>query len=72
MLAVVGLGAYRPAFAAPAAVCGLQEQVIGSTQIWLLPNPSGLNAHHPGAALVELFRALYDAAVRLYFHVPAE
>jgi double-stranded uracil-DNA glycosylase len=65
MLAVVGLGAYRTAFAAPDAVCGLQEQVVGPTQIWLLPNPSGLNAHHSGAALVELFRALYDAVIRL-------
>lgn len=62
ILAVVGLGAYRTAFADPHAACGLQDQVIGSTRVWLLPNPSGLNAHHQGAALVELFRALYHFA----------
>jgi len=62
ILAVVGLGAYRTAFADPHAVCGLQDQVIGSTRVWLLPNPSGLNAHHQGAVLVELFRALHDFA----------
>lgn len=62
ILAIVGLGAYRTAFAEPQAVCGLQDQVIGSTRVWLLPNPSGLNAHHPGPALVELFRALHHFA----------
>ena len=62
VLAIVGLGAYRVAFANPQAVCGLQDQVIGSTRVWLLPNPSGLNAHHPGPALVELFRALHHFA----------
>ena len=62
VLAIVGLGAYRSAFNNPEAVCGLQDECIGSTQIWLLPNPSGLNAHHPGPALVELFRALHEFA----------
>jgi double-stranded uracil-DNA glycosylase len=62
ILAVVGLGAYRTAFAAPNAACGLQDQVIGSTRVWLLPNPSGLNAHHTGRELVELFRALHSFA----------
>lgn len=62
ILAVVGLGAYRAAFTKPEAVCGLQDECIGSTRIWLLPNPSGLNAHHPGPALVELFRALHEFA----------
>ena len=58
ILAFVGLGAYRSAFASPKATCGLQEHAIGSSCVWLLPNPSGLNAHHQGKALVALFRAL--------------
>ena len=62
ILAVVGLGAYRIAFADPHAICGLQDQVIGATRVWLLPNPSGLNAHHQGSALVELVRALREFA----------
>lgn len=62
ILAIVGLGAYRTAFSDPEAACGLQHQAINSTRIWLLPNPSGLNAHHSGPALVELFRALRSFA----------
>jgi len=58
VLAVVGLGAYRLAFAKPKAACGLQDEMIGETQIWLLPNPSGLNANHPPAALAERFGEL--------------
>ncbi len=60
-LAVVGLGAYRLAFDAPKAVGGLQPIVLGATSIWLLPNPSGLNAHHQPAKLRELFLELRDA-----------
>lgn len=58
ILAVVGLGAYRVAFANPAAECGLQQETIGATQIWLLPNPSGLNAHHQPARLAEIYGEL--------------
>lgn len=58
ILAILGLGAYRVAFGEPRAVCGLQERTIGETRIWLLPNPSGINAHHSNAELVRLFRAL--------------
>lgn len=58
ILAVLGLGAYRAAFDDPTAVVGPQPRTIGPTHIWLLPNPSGLNAHHSNAEMVELFRAL--------------
>lgn len=61
-LAVVGFTAFRVAFDLPAARGGLQPEPIGSTQVWLLPNPSGLNAHHSPAALVSLFRALRVAS----------
>lgn len=63
VLAVVGLGAYREAFGDVRAECGLQTRQIGSTQIWLLPNPSGLNAHHQGPVLVALFRELFRFAL---------
>jgi TDG/mug DNA glycosylase family protein len=57
-LAVVGIGAYRTAFARPRAKLGLQEETIGATKIWVLPNPSGLNANYRPAELVELFAEL--------------
>lgn len=60
LLAVVGLGAYRAAFADPTARCGLQPSMIGTTKLWLLPNPSGLNAHHQPSELARLFRELYE------------
>jgi TDG/mug DNA glycosylase family protein len=58
LLAILGLGAYRLAFDDPHAVEGLQDGSIGDTLVWLLPNPSGLNAHHSNADLVRRFRAL--------------
>ncbi|MCD2193207.1 G/U mismatch-specific DNA glycosylase [Actinomycetospora endophytica] len=60
-LAVVGIVAYRVAFADRAAVVGPQEPRIGDTRIWVLPNPSGLNAHYTPAALGEAFAALHRA-----------
>ncbi|HEX2062419.1 MAG TPA: G/U mismatch-specific DNA glycosylase [Thermoanaerobaculia bacterium] len=60
-LAVVGIGAYRTAFERPKAKMGLQDETIGATRIWVLPNPSGLNANYQPAQLVELFRELRDA-----------
>lgn len=46
-LGVLGLGAYRTAFAARRAVVGLQPHCLADTALWVLPNPSGLNAHWP-------------------------
>lgn len=60
-LAVVGVQAYRTAFARPRAKLGPQEETIGATRIWVLPNPSGLNAHYRPDELVGLFRELRDA-----------
>lgn len=54
-LAVVGIGAYRTAFARPKARLGLQEETIGATKIWVLPNPSGLNANYRPGELVEVY-----------------
>ena len=58
MLAVLGVGAYRSAFNRPLARLGLQPERIGDTEIWLLPNPSGLNANYQLDDLTKLFREL--------------
>jgi double-stranded uracil-DNA glycosylase len=61
VLAVLGIGAYRMAFQEPKAVPGMQTQTIWNTRIWILPNPSGLNAHYQLSDLVEQFRKLREA-----------
>jgi TDG/mug DNA glycosylase family protein len=61
-LAIVGIGAYWTAFGRPKATMGLQDETIGDTKIWVLPNPSGLNANYQPARLVELFLALRAVA----------
>jgi TDG/mug DNA glycosylase family protein len=53
---VLGVGAYRMAFNRPAANVGLQPEKIEGALIWLLPSPSGLNAHFTPKALALLFR----------------
>ena len=58
VLAVLGVGAYRIAFADPAATVGPQPRTIGSTRLWVLPNPSGLNAHYQPASLAKEFARL--------------
>ena len=61
-LAVAGIGAYRVAFDSPRATVGPQERTIGPTRLWVLPNPSGLNAHHQPKDLARAFRELHEAA----------
>ena len=61
-LAIVGVGAYRTAFERPKAKLGHQDETLGDTAIWVLPNPSGLNANYQADALVELFRELRVAS----------
>jgi TDG/mug DNA glycosylase family protein len=58
VLAVLGVGAYRTAFNQPKAVVGPQQARIGDTILWVLPNPSGLNANYQAADLARLFREL--------------
>ena len=60
-LAVLGITAYRTAFDRPDAVLGPQPEMLGHTPLWVLPNPSGLNAHYPPPALARLFRELHVA-----------
>lgn len=61
-LAVLGLGAYRVGFGVGKAAVGLQPEAIGETKVWLLPNPSGLNAHYQLRDLAREFRRLRNAA----------
>jgi TDG/mug DNA glycosylase family protein len=65
ILAVLGLGAYRNAFNQPKAVVGRQKFKIGKTIVWVLPNPSGLNANYQQPALTQFFRDLKKAEQRL-------
>jgi len=55
VVAILGIGAYRLAFDLPKAVLGPQEQRIGTAAVWVLPNPSGLNAHFLIGDLAKLF-----------------
>jgi TDG/mug DNA glycosylase family protein len=57
-LAVLGVTAYRTAFGGRDARVGRQPTPIGDTGVWVLPNPSGLNAHYSLDRLVEEFAAL--------------
>lgn len=61
VLAVLGLGAYRTAFGRPRTTVGRQPETLGTTAIWVLPNPSGLNAHYTLDALAAEFRTLREA-----------
>lgn len=61
VLAVLGIGAYRTAFGRPRTTVGPQPERIGETELWVLPNPSGLNAHYTLDALAAEFRTLREA-----------
>ena len=56
-VAVLGITAYRTAYGRPQAQMGRQPELIGGRPVWVLPNPSGLNAHYTPASLAEVFRA---------------
>jgi len=55
-VAVLGIGAYRLAFARPKAQVGEQPERLGGALVWVLPSPSGLNAHVTPQALAGFFR----------------
>jgi TDG/mug DNA glycosylase family protein len=55
LVAVVGLTAYRMAFSRPKATVGRQPDEIGGRPVWVLPNPSGLNAHYKPADFARLY-----------------
>lgn len=61
-LAILGIGAYRRAFGQPRAALGPQPGDLAGARVWVLPNPSGLNASYQLPALVQAFRALREAS----------
>jgi double-stranded uracil-DNA glycosylase len=63
-LAVLGVGAYRAAFGRPKARTGRQEEKLEAATVWVLPNPSGLNANYRPDDLARLFRELRETVER--------
>lgn len=61
-VAFLGLTSYRAAFDRPKASLGPLPDPFAGTRAWLLPNPSGLNAHHQIVDLARMFRELREAA----------
>lgn len=61
-LAMLGVMGYRTGFGDKEAAVGLSPDRIGDTRIWILPNPSGLNAHYPPRMLAEEFARFREAA----------
>src|ERR1700683_1789448 len=60
-VAVLGLQAYRTAFLRPKAVIGPQPELICGALLWLLPNPSGLQAHYQLPEMIQMFKSLFAA-----------
>ncbi len=60
-LAVLGVTAFRAGYGRPDATVGPQDLRIGETKLWVLPNPSGLNAHYPPQRLADEFARLRRA-----------
>ena len=61
IVAILGVGAYRHAFDKPKAQIGEQPERIHDARVWVLPNPSGLNANYQLPELVKLFARLRKA-----------
>jgi len=62
VVAVAGITAYRTAFGARKAKPGRQESDLAGAELWVVPNPSGLNAHATVATLAEAYREVAEAA----------
>ena len=62
VLAVLGVTAFRTAFGQPKATVGRQARGLGETAVWVLPNPSGLNAHETVSSLAAAYREAAEAA----------
>jgi len=62
VVAVVGIGAYRTAFKLPKAKAGRQDVDLGGAKLWVLGNPSGLNAHETVGSLAKAYREPAEAA----------
>jgi double-stranded uracil-DNA glycosylase len=60
-VAILGLQAYRTAFRRPEATIGAQPELIGGARLWLLPNPSGLQARYQMPEMNEMYKSLFYA-----------
>jgi double-stranded uracil-DNA glycosylase len=63
-VALLGLQAYRTAFLRPGAAIGLQPELLAGANLWLLPNPSGLQARYQLPEMTEMYKALYESAFK--------
>jgi TDG/mug DNA glycosylase family protein len=64
IVAVLGVTAYRIAFQTPTAKVGPQTETLEASKLWVLPNPSGLNAHYQVADLGKMFAELHNVVMR--------
>jgi TDG/mug DNA glycosylase family protein len=62
VVAILGITAYRTAFDRPKASTGRQPGLFAGAQLWVVPNPSGLNAHSSLADLAAAYREVAIAA----------
>jgi TDG/mug DNA glycosylase family protein len=62
VIAVAGITAFRTAFGERRARLGRQDATIGDAELWVVPNPSGLNAHATIATLAAAYREVAEAA----------
>lgn len=62
VVAIAGITAYRTAFGRPKAVMGRQPGDLAGAELWVVPNPSGLNAHETVSSLAEAYRQVAVAA----------
>lgn len=65
-VAILGISAYRRAFGRPDVRMGRQMPGLGPAPLWVLPNPSGVNAHFPPPALAKVFRDFRRDLEKLY------
>lgn len=62
VVAIAGITAYRVAFREPRAQLGRQRHDLAGAELWLVPNPSGLNAHETVTSLASAYRRVAEAA----------
>lgn len=62
-VAILGIGAYRTAFGRPRAAAGLQEETIAGAAVWVVPNPSGLQARYGVEEIGALLREAWATSV---------
>jgi TDG/mug DNA glycosylase family protein len=62
VVAIAGITSYRIAFERRTARAGAQDETLGAARLWVVPNPSGLNAHETVDSLATAYREAAAAA----------